>query len=101
MSSLSVYFVCYVCVCMCLCACLCVCVHSWGAGGAHYTGEFLEGRYHGMGTFTWPDRSRYHGEWRGGVKCGGGQYYNSQGILEVCLRVLLGGWGVGGVKRGE
>ena len=37
-------------------------VRTW-PDGSRYEGEFLDGHFHGEGTFTWPDGSAYKGQW--------------------------------------
>ena len=34
--------------------------------GGTYTGEVVNGVSHGQGTYTWPNRSKYVGEWKDG-----------------------------------
>ena len=34
--------------------------------GTKYVGEYKDEKYHGQGTFTFPDGAKYVGEWREG-----------------------------------
>ena len=40
------------------------------ATGAVYSGEWLGGLRHGMGTMEWPDKARYEGMWQYNQACG-------------------------------
>ena len=40
--------------------------------GSTYEGEWLNGKYHGQGIFTWPNGDRFEGEYRDGKKHGRG-----------------------------
>lgn len=41
--------------------------------GEFYEGEFLNGKYHGYGKFTFVDKSYYEGEWEDNMKNGIGK----------------------------
>jgi len=36
------------------------------ADGTKYQGEMFKGKFHGIGTYTYPDLKRYEGGWLGG-----------------------------------
>lgn len=38
--------------------------------GAAYDGEYKDGNKHGTGTFTYPDKSKYTGQWVNGKREG-------------------------------
>lgn len=42
--------------------------------GATYTGQFLDGKYHGLGVYVWPTGKKFVGRWEQGVKNGHGLY---------------------------
>ena len=42
--------------------------------GGRYTGEVMDGRAHGQGTWTHPDGHKYVGEWRDGKRHGDGTF---------------------------
>ena len=44
-----------------------------------YTGEFLNGKKHGKGTFTWSDGNRFVGQWRNDKRYGEGTYIYEDG----------------------
>ena len=41
-----------------------------------YVGEFVEGKMHGEGTFTWPDGTSYEGQFSNGQMTGEGRCPN-------------------------
>ncbi|MCQ2539600.1 MAG: TIR domain-containing protein [Acetatifactor sp.] len=59
--------------------------HGYGvycfASGAKYEGEFYEGQIHGRGTYYYTSGSRYEGEFVAGKKCGVGTMYYGDGRL--------------------
>jgi hypothetical protein len=44
------------------------------SNGATYTGQFFEGKYHGLGVYVWPSGKKFVGRWEHGVKNGHGLY---------------------------
>jgi hypothetical protein len=48
-------------------------VYSW-PDGRQYSGEWLDGKFHGHGTYTWPNGGRYTGAYKNGLKHGSGVY---------------------------
>ena len=46
-----------------------------------YEGQFLKGKKHGYGKFTWADGSYYEGEYKNDQKEGDGRLYNKKGLL--------------------
>jgi hypothetical protein len=44
------------------------------SNGATYTGQFLDGKYHGLGVYVWPSGKKFVGRWSNGVKNGHGLY---------------------------
>lgn len=44
------------------------------SNGATYTGQFFEGKYHGLGVYVWPSGKKFVGRWENGVKNGHGLY---------------------------
>ena len=47
--------------------------HTW-PDGTKYDGEWKDGNKHGKGIFTWPDGEKYEGEWKDGKFHGRGIY---------------------------
>jgi hypothetical protein len=45
------------------------------SNGDRYEGEFVNGKFHGKGIYTWPDGRRYEGEYENDKKHGYGSYY--------------------------
>ncbi len=41
-----------------------------------YEGEYLEDKKHGYGIFSWPDGRKYKGYWQNGKQHGKGDFYN-------------------------
>ena len=60
------------------------------AAGGIYVGEALNGKWHGRGTYTWPDGGRYTGQWQAGVQHGKGSIKWANG------NSYTGGWVRGG-----
>jgi hypothetical protein len=48
-----------------------------------YTGEYLDGKRHGFGTFVYDDGSRYEGQWFQNLKHGQGKYTSATGVVYV------------------
>lgn len=46
-----------------------------------YTGERLDGKRHGTGTFLWPDGTKYEGEWKENKRHGYGEHYSRDGSI--------------------
>ncbi|MGI9465079.1 MAG: EamA family transporter [Aestuariivirgaceae bacterium] len=68
--------------------------HTW-PDGSRYEGEWLNGQAHGFGTMEWSNRTawpgdRYEGEWSDGLLDGAGTYFRADGTR------LAGIW-----QRGE
>ena len=75
------------------------CSGTYTFKGNKYVGEFQGNKFHGQGTYTWPDGAKYVGEWRDGKRNGqgtrtfhnGNQYagewrddqYHGQGTLTI------------------
>lgn len=59
------------------------------------TGHFSNGKRHGEGLFSWPNKDRYSGDWKNGHKHGTGTYI----IDEVGLK-LTGEWFEGNLLNG-
>jgi radial spoke head protein 1 len=36
--------------------------YTWGAAGAVYEGEYVDNRRQGLGSMTFPDKSKYEGK---------------------------------------
>lgn len=47
--------------------------------GAFYSGEWLGGFRHGIGTMTWPDGAQYQGSWSYGYPYGFGKFTHTDG----------------------
>ena len=47
--------------------------------GAIYTGQWLSGQRHGVGSIIWPDGSKYSGEWRNDKVNGKGELKHKNG----------------------
>ena len=47
--------------------------------GAIYTGQWLSGQRHGVGSIIWPDGSKYSGEWRNDKANGKGELKHRNG----------------------
>ena len=62
--------------------------------GAYYIGQFKDGKSEGIGICTWPDDSRYEGEWEKGLPHGKGTKTLSLGRLQT-------GWFQNGRYVGE
>jgi len=43
--------------------------------GHHYVGEFEDGAFNGLGTFTYQSGDVYEGEWENDMRHGQGKYY--------------------------
>jgi len=63
------------------------------ASGNKYVGEFRDGKYHGLGAFTFVSGSKYLGEFRDGLPNGQGTYTSADG------RVKEGIWENGELKQ--
>ena len=63
------------------------------ASGQMYSGDFLDGLFHGKGSFTFLDGSMYKGEWQNGLKHGEGMLRTSVG------EVYQGEWHCGSPKK--
>lgn len=63
------------------------------ATGQHYSGEYVDGLFHGVGTFTFLDGSVYKGEWQNGLKHGKGMLKTGKGD------VYSGEWTCGSPKK--
>ena len=50
-----------------------------GIGDPNYSGQSLDGKKHGIGTYTAPDGSKYEGEWRNDLKHGTGTFTSPDG----------------------
>jgi hypothetical protein len=48
---------------------------SSSKNGTQYSGEWLDGKLHGYGTFTYKNGDKYQGEFRGNERNGLGSYY--------------------------
>jgi hypothetical protein len=48
-------------------------VYTW-PDGRQYSGDWLDGKFHGQGTYTWPNGGRYMGAYKNGLKHGSGVY---------------------------
>lgn len=64
------------------------------SSGAYYIGQFKDGKSDGIGICTWPDDSRYEGEWENGLPHGKGTKTLSLGRLQT-------GWFQNGRYVGE
>jgi hypothetical protein len=53
------------------------CFGSW----SQYEGEWQNGKFNGIGTFTWPDGKKYLGEWLDDMRNGRGIRYYSDGTI--------------------
>jgi len=51
------------------------------ATGQQYSGEYVDGLFHGKGTFTFLDGSAYKGEWQNGLKHGKGFLRTAKGVV--------------------
>ena len=60
-----------------------------------YDGDFVNGVYHGIGTYTWEDNNVYRGDWREGKRHGVGVYTSGYG-----LHIYDGDW-QNDVKHGQ
>ena|GEM_PF-699349 len=47
--------------------------YSW-PDGSNYTGDFVNGKFHGQGTYTWGDGKQYVGEFRNDKRSGRGTF---------------------------
>ena len=45
-----------------------------------YDGDFVNGIYHGFGTFKWEDNASYQGIWKDGKRHGAGIYTSGDGL---------------------
>ncbi len=45
-----------------VCVCVCVCVCSQCTDHSNYCGEYLRGKRHGYGVYTFPNGDKYAGE---------------------------------------
>ena len=50
------------------------------AAGAFYEGNFEDDQFQGQGTYTWPDGAGYEGEWRENKMHGQGTYSDCDGV---------------------
>ena len=50
--------------------------------GHKYVGEFLNGKFHGQGTYTYANGDKYVGEWEKGKKNGQGIFTFISGKIE-------------------
>lgn len=48
-------------------------IYAW-PNGANYTGNFLNGKFHGQGTYAWPDGKKYSGGFKNDRRNGLGTY---------------------------
>ncbi len=48
--------------------------YTFAGGKGFYSGDWVAGERHGVGTQRYPDKSRYVGEWRSGLRHGRGTY---------------------------
>jgi hypothetical protein len=55
------------------------------ADGKHYTGEFKNDKRNGLGTYTWANGASYTGEWENGNKAGYGIYTFPDGSKNIGL----------------
>uniref|UniRef100_A0A7S1UWF6 Uncharacterized protein n=1 Tax=Grammatophora oceanica TaxID=210454 RepID=A0A7S1UWF6_9STRA len=53
-------------------------VYDW-PDGRQYSGEWLDGKFHGKGTYTWPNGGKYVGSYKNGLKHGYGVYVWADG----------------------
>lgn len=53
------------------------------ASGATYEGGFEDHKYHGLGTYKWPDGAEYVGQWSHGKMHGEGAYTGADGLQFV------------------
>ena len=51
------------------------------SNGAKYEGEWRQDLQHGKGTETWPDESKFTGEYLEGRKFGLGKYHWADGAI--------------------
>jgi hypothetical protein len=59
------------------------CQGSASLNGDKYVGEYKDGKYHGQGTYTWPDGEQYVGEYKDGKRHGQGTNTFSDGAKYV------------------
>ena len=52
--------------------------------GSRYEGNFVDGDYSGLGAFTWADGLVHEGEWADGLRSGFGMQWNKKGTLMGC-----------------
>ena len=64
-------------------------MHTW-PDGSRYEGEWKDGKRSGQGVRTWPSGQRYEGEWRDGKRSGRGVQW-----LPGAQRVFDGAWAAG------
>ena len=62
-------------------------IHSWSDdhSGEQYVGEHKDGKFHGQGTYTWPDGRKYVGENKDGKFHGQGTMTSPDGGQNVGL----------------
>lgn len=53
--------------------------YTFASGRGFYSGDWLAGQKHGVGTMRYPDKSRYTGEFRAGKRHGQGTYTYANG----------------------
>ena len=60
-----------------------------GTPPAPRAGEWLDGRFEGKGTYTWPSGATYTGQWKNGRKHGQGRFLWANGTLYEVRRLAL------------
>lgn len=46
--------------------------------GTKYEGEFVNGKMTGQGVKTWPNGNKYEGMWKNGLQHGAGKFYSAK-----------------------
>ena len=64
--------------------------YTW-PDGTKYVGEFKSGNRTGQGTQTWPDGSKYEGEWKDNI-ANDGLYYLPDGSKKRSYQDSAGNW---------